>query len=235
VKTAYRHEKMEDNKKFRYTKQLVGMALRDGWTQKQIADACRTQQSVVSAWKNGSKQAQEGQLKKLLDLYGSKLRRRTAKVYHSFLSDQGTNQVHMIKVEGEVIFTFPYRNKEFCPRCATLLPGCSCYAKDKRVSHTRRLVVHAMGKGEFCLVAQSRLIKDEYQKNYPETNIYNSSVMGRFSAHQLLEGIDSLGAEKDGERELDPAEHLMAQMLIRKALLEQGYSLEGVEEHLAAW
>ncbi|BFU61046.1 MULTISPECIES: hypothetical protein [Rodentibacter] len=35
-------------KRFKQTKELVLLALNDGWTQKQIADKCRTQQSVVS-------------------------------------------------------------------------------------------------------------------------------------------------------------------------------------------
>jgi transcriptional regulator with XRE-family HTH domain len=78
---------MESNKKYRYTRQLINMALRDGWTQNQIADACRTQQSVVSSWKNGATQAKESQLVKLLEVYGPKLRRKSFKIYHAFQKD----------------------------------------------------------------------------------------------------------------------------------------------------
>lgn len=227
---------METTKKFRYTKQLINMALRDGWTQKQIAETCRTQQSIVSSWKNGSKQAQESQLKKLLDLYGSKLRRKTSRIYHAFINDNDSKHIKMIKVEGEIIFTFPFRNIKFCPKCSLSSPNCRCNAKIQLFRHTCRFIVHAMGKGEFCLVFQSRLINDEFQSMFPETNIYNSQVLGRYSAPRLLEIFDVFGTEEDAVSELlNPTERLMAKMLIRKALLEQGQPLDGIEEHLAAW
>jgi transcriptional regulator with XRE-family HTH domain len=53
------------NRKFKQTKQLVRLALNDGWTQKSIADKCRTQQSIVSAWARGEKQGTEAQLASL--------------------------------------------------------------------------------------------------------------------------------------------------------------------------
>ena len=77
----------EDSKKYRYTKQLINMALRDGWTQKQIADTCRTQQSMVSSWKSGAAAAKESQLKKLLEIYGPRLNRKTFRIYHDVSED----------------------------------------------------------------------------------------------------------------------------------------------------
>lgn len=212
------------------------MALKDGWTQKEIASACRTQQSIVSAWKNGSKVAEEGQLRKLLDAYGAKLRRRTVRIYHALTDNQGARKIHMIKVEGEVIFNFPYRNMEFCPKCAVLLPGCRCYAKISVSRHTRRLIVHAMGKGEFCLVRQIRLINNEYQRLFPEANIYDSEVLlAKCDTQALLAFIDALATSAQEEQKLNQTEHIMAQVLVRKALLEHGQPLDDVEEHLAVW
>jgi len=231
---------MDENKKYRYTKQLINMALRDGWTQKDIADACRTQQSVVSKWKNGSALAKESQLQKLLEIYGPKLRRRTFKVYHDLLQDkQGAYRIQMIKVEGEVMLSFPYRNKEFCVKCHALVSdgaySCRCSSKVRKVLPTRRLLVHSMGKGEFCLVNQHRLIKDEYQMQFPESNIFVSRLVGRYDAKGLLGHIDDM-QNKDGDAdEMNRTENLMLQMLARKALLEHGFPIEGIEEHNAAW
>ena len=231
---------MEENRKFRYTKQLINMALRDGWTQKQIAEACRTQQSVVSNWKSGSAQAKESQLTKLLEVFGPKLRRRSFRVYHSLvLDDQNQNRIHLIKVEGETILSFPYRNKEFCIKCHKLmsqpaLTSCGCSPRARKILPTRRLIVHSMGKGDFCVVQQFRQIKDEHQMQFPETNIYASNVVGRFSSQELLANFDSHDKEID-EDEMSHVERLMLQMLTRKALLEHGYPVDGIEEHLATW
>ena len=226
---------MEENKKFRYTKQLINMALRDGWTQKDIADACRTQQSVVSSWKNGSALAKESQLQKLMEIYGPKLRRRTFKVYHDLLQDsQGDYHIQMIKVEGEVMLSFPYRNKEFCAKCHALASdgtcSCRCGSKIRKVLPTRRLLVHSMGRGEFCLLDQHRLIKDECQMQFPETNIFASRVVGRYDAKALLGQMDDMSSQ-----DMRIEESLMLRMLARKALLEHGYPIEGIEEHSAAW
>ena len=231
---------MEENKKFRYTKQLINMALRDGWTQKQIADVCRTQQSVVSNWKAGSAQAKESQLTKLLEVFGPKLRRRTFRVYHCLTwDDQNQSSIRIIKVEGETILSYPYRNKEFCIKCyevirQSALSSCGCSPRSRKILPTRRLIVHAMGKGEFCLVQQFRLVKDEHQMQFPETNIYASQVVGRYSSQELLAGFDSRYKEI-GEDEMSQTENLMLQMLAKKALLEHGYPVDGIEEHLATW
>lgn len=217
------------------------MALRDGWTQKQIADTCRTQQSVVSAWKSGASQAKESQLKTLLEIFGPRLVRKTFKIYHNFSEDGENNYIpKMIKVEGEVIFNFPYRNKSFCMKCSSELNACSCGTKvnkNERTISTRRLIVHAMGKGNFCLLKQKRLLNDEFQMRYPETNIFISTVIGIFAAKELLDEFGTLEKFKDSDEQLDFAEHLMLRMLSRKSLLEHGYPVEpeNFEEHLVSW
>jgi transcriptional regulator with XRE-family HTH domain len=230
---------MEEKKKYRYTKQLVNMALRDGWTQREIADACRTQQSVVSNWKNGSVLAKESQLKKLLEVYGSKLRRRTFKIYQSIDSNKDNiHVIHMIKVEGEVILSFPFRNREFFSKCHSIKNpltafNCGCSPRITKIIPTRRLVLHDMGKGEFCLLYQCRLIKDEHQWRFPESNIFSSRVIGRLKIEDLLIKIDGELTEELGSEEIGEVDCLMLRMLMRKTLLEHGYPVEGVEEHLA--
>lgn len=65
---ATNHKKKK--RKFKQTKQLVRMAINDGWTQTDIAKTCRTHQSIVSSWYKGSEDGTESQLKPLLDEYG---------------------------------------------------------------------------------------------------------------------------------------------------------------------
>lgn len=68
-------------KPFKQTRQLINLALNDGWTQVEIAEKCRVHQSVVSGWKKGAKEAAESTLMPLLEIYGHKLRRNSFRVY----------------------------------------------------------------------------------------------------------------------------------------------------------
>lgn len=230
---------MQGSEKFRYPKVLIGMALRDGWTQAQIADACRTQQSVVSRWKGGDALAKESQLGKLLEIDGPRLRRKTFRVYHDLREGAGSGWVaHLIKVEGEIVFTFPFRNRTFCTQCHKEASACSCSRSTKKTLATRKLIVHAMGNGEFCCLRQRRMVKDQYQMQFPETNVFITTVVGKFNTKELLACFDSLqlATEQDDKPGADvEAERLMLQMLSRKALLEHGYPVEGVEEHRMSW
>ncbi|MFS0756522.1 hypothetical protein ABC383_17750 [Noviherbaspirillum sp. 1P10PC] len=228
---------MDGIKKFRFTKQLIGMALRDGWTQKEIADVCRTQQSVVSSWKTGAAQAKESQLTKLLEIYGPRLRRKTFRVYYDLIKEPADGmRAHLIKVEGEVIFTFPFRNKDFCTQCQVESPACSCRSRERKMVATRKLIVHALGNGDFCCLLQARMLKDEYQMQFPETNIFITKVVGHFNSGDLLTYFDSMAWASDQEEaSIRAAERIMLQMLSRKALLEHGYPVDGVEEHRRSW
>jgi len=78
--------------KFRWTKELVNIALNDGMTQEEIARVCRSQQPVVSSWKNGKNKATVQQLTELLRRYGARLNRTTARVYLVYEPPTGTWQ-----------------------------------------------------------------------------------------------------------------------------------------------
>ncbi|HFB3674153.1 TPA: hypothetical protein WNR78_001983, partial [Neisseria gonorrhoeae] len=101
-KTETQSEKTK-KKPFKQTRELVRLALNNGWTQTEIAKTCRTQQSVVSAWSKGEKLGTEQQLKPLLDLFGYKLRRNTFKLY--WRKNAETSKIEFIKVEGKIIFS----------------------------------------------------------------------------------------------------------------------------------
>lgn len=67
--------------KFKYTRQLIRLAVDDGMTQKEIAALCRVEQSVVSGWLNGKSLAFEHQVAELKRRYGRLLNRTTSRVY----------------------------------------------------------------------------------------------------------------------------------------------------------
>lgn len=237
---------MDQNKKYRYTKQLISMALRDGWTQTSIAETCRTQQSIVSKWKSGAAQAKEIQIQKLLEIYGPKLRRQSFKIYHRLsVNEDNKFIVNMIKVEGNVLLSFPYSNSEFCSKCLKIISCdqkyrdvcCKCSNKIIKQLPKRKIIFHIMGRSEFCAVHQERILKTEALMKFPETNIFSSKFVGQWNIENLLEFIDKECCQEDSSKEfeLDLAEKLMLQMLVRKSLLENGYPVEGIEEHVAAW
>jgi len=68
-------------KKFKYTREVVRIALDDGMTQQEIADLCRVQQSKVSAWSRGESKALEHEVAPLKKRFGHRLNRTTSRVY----------------------------------------------------------------------------------------------------------------------------------------------------------
>lgn len=205
------------------------MAIRDGWTQTQIAKECRTQQSVVSDWKNGSKQATEQQLRKLLEIYGPRLRRKSFRIYHRWVEvpDQEP-EITLIKVEGEIVFLHAYDAYLSCPRCNP--EECKDSKHPKKAVPQRRIIIHDQGAGKFCIVRQKRTIIPKHQTKFSDTNIFHSVAIGQLSADQILTALDGNEFYEDQKNYL--ADKLMIRMLLRKALLEYGVPLDGVEEHL---
>ncbi|MDO1510664.1 MULTISPECIES: hypothetical protein [unclassified Neisseria] len=183
------HVNKPKRKPFKWTRELVKLALHEGWTQKEIADKCRTQQSIVSAWSKGEKQGTEQQLKPLLEIFGYKLRRNTFKVYWGF--DSETKEKVFYKVEGTVIFSQVFykfqRNN-------------SCSSK-KIISKTPeyKIIVHHQGNSLFRLVFQQRaMYKNEQLNRYEEFNstvddaVWVSEITKPSTSMQLIELIETV-------------------------------------------
>ncbi len=219
----------QKSRKYRYTKQLINMAIRDGWNQTQIAKECRTQQSVVSKWQNGIALATEQQLRKLLEIYGPRLRRKSFRIYHRWLEVPGQEpEVKLIKVEGEVIFTHAYHAYLSCPRCNP--DECRDSRHPKKAVPQRRIIIHDQGAGKFCIVEQTRTIIPTRQTQFADANTFYSFAIGQLSVDQLLAELDG-NQPYEGQKDYS-TDKLMIRMLVRKALLEHGVPLDGVEEHL---
>lgn len=212
-------------RKFKYTKELVKLAINEGWTQKEIADKCRVQQSVVSAWLKGEKQGTEQQLQPLLDIFGHKLRRNAFKVYWSIDAE---GQKKFYKVEGKVIFsqTFFEERQE-------------SYSKPIKKIPKYKITVHYQGKDLFCIIPQRRIIfknfdrQEKYLESHNENAIWNSYPPREIeSVNTLIKEIEELSNARLKEF---PHESFPITYLIREALLNHGFSVHDVQEYPALW
>lgn len=198
------------------------LALRDGWTQKEIADTCRTQQSIVSQWKKGSKKGSEQQLLPLLNLYGYKLRRSSFKVYWSI--DAETTAKTFYRVEGKVILSQAFYDAVREPT-----------GKLNRKTPKFKLVVHHQGGDEFRVVYQSRLIfkrSDYILENSVEDAVWHSMITERLDLNKLIDVIDDYAESKLKDY---PSDANTLPFLLRQSLLNHGFQLDGIVNFPASW
>jgi transcriptional regulator with XRE-family HTH domain len=211
----------KSKRKYKQTKQLISLALNDGWSQTEIADACRTQQSVVSDWKSGSKQGTEQQLKLLLEQYGNKLRRNSFRVY--WCIDAETNKKTFHKVEGKVVLSQVfYDARRVGPKLKKKIPQ-------------YKLVIHHQGSKKFRIVSQGRLNFEQSSNELESTvddAIWNSSISNQFELSELLLVIDNYAEKKLAKY---PSDANTLPFIARQALLNHGFDIEGVVEYPAVW
>mgnify|MGYP003386317217 CR=1 FL=1 len=208
-------------KKFKQTRQLINLALNDGWTQVEIAKKCRVHQSDVSSWKKGAKEATESKLMPLLEIYGHKLRRNSFRVYWAL--DPETSALTFHKVEGKVIFSQSFSD-----------PRRQNYKLIKKVP-VYKLIVHDQGKGKFRVIQQNRLTfrhSNEELECSQEDAVWNSSIGDHMDAAELIKFVDAYCEEKLRDY---PSDANTLPFLIRKALMNHGYHVDGIVEYPAVW
>jgi transcriptional regulator with XRE-family HTH domain len=211
----------KSKRKFKQTKQLVRLALNDSWSQIEIADACRTQQSVVSAWSKGTKQATEQQLKPLLEAFGYKLRRNTFRVYWNIDSETKERTFH--KVEGKVILSQAFYDARR-----------SGYTKTTKIPQ-QKLVIHHQGENQFRLVIQSRLkfaYTSEELESTVEDAIWASEISKQLELPDILNFIDDYAKNSLTNY---PSDANTLPFIARQALLNHGFNIDGVVEYPAVW
>jgi len=219
-------KKRDKRKKFRLTRQLVKLALNDGWTQKAIAEKCRTQQSIVSAWARGEKQGTESQLTPLLEIYGNKLRRKTFQVYYSFDKEAGYK---FYKVEGKIIFSCTLVEIESETRGNRLIT--------KKIP-VEKIIVHEQGKDTFRIIFQNRprSINGFYLECLHEKGNFFSQISDEKNSNEIIDEIEKIAAniKESGNKEFFDQAFALP-FLIRKAFIENGYPVKGVENFPAMW
>lgn len=208
-------------RKFKQTKQLVRLAIHDGWSQADIAKKCRTYQSVVSEWKKGSKQGTEQQLKPLLEQYGHKLKRNSFKVYWNIDTESKAKKFY--KVEGKVILN-------------------QAFYDARRVSHKlekkipqHKITIHHQGNNKFIVVYQSRLTfrnSNAELESTVEDAIWGAIVSEQYELAELLVVIDNYAEKTLAEY---PSDANTLPFILRQSLLNHGFHIDGIVEYPAVW
>ena len=207
---------------FKWTRQLIQLALNDGWTRKEIANKCRTQPAIVNDWQKGIKHATEAQVQPLLQLYEHKIKKEPFRVYWSIHPE--TREKQYYKVEGKIIFSQVFYS--------TLHEG----EKASQKTPLYKLVVHYQGKGQFRLISQSRMA---FRKNHAkaengnENAIWNSVILEPMDTTKLLRTLDKF-LEEFLSREFS-GDAFALPFLIRQALLNHGFSVADVKEYPILW
>lgn len=210
-------------KGFKPTRQLIRLAKNDGWTQKEIADRCRTHQSVVSSWSKGTELAKEHQVRPLLEIYGHKLRRNSFRVYWDI--DSETLEKKFYRVEGKVILAEAFYDARR-DTTGTL----------KKKIPVHKLVVHHQGNNRFRIVRQSRLYfknsSNELESSISDA-VWGSQVhQEQYTTQELLEFGDWYSREALNEF---PSDANTLPFIVRQALLQHGFEVEGIVEYPASW
>ncbi|MFB2650585.1 hypothetical protein [Shewanella mangrovisoli] len=216
---ATNHKKIK--RKFKLTKQLVRLAINDGWTQIEIAKACRTHQSIVSHWYKGLDQGTEQQLKPLLEQYGHKLRRNSFRVYWSLDSESEAKVFH--KVEGKVILSQAFYDARRVN-----------YKLQKKVPQ-HKLTIHHQGDNKFRVVYQSRLRfkhSNAELESTVEDAIWGSQVSEQYELAELLLVIDHYAEKTLAEY---PSDAYTLPFILRQSLLNHGFQIDGIVEYPAVW
>lgn len=201
-------------RKFKQTRELVKLALNNGWTQKEIAKTCRTQQSVVSAWKNGETQGTEQQLQPLLELFGHKLRRNAFKLYQEVKDDK----IYFVKVEGQVIFNLPICDK-------------SSYGTKQKLKPKYKIVVHHQRNNQYVFIILIKKQSSIQDVNLESANWY-MIVRKILKSDELIGIFNNLKTDNTKHELFCDAyrEYLDGYpFLIRQALLNHGMEVQDVE------
>lgn len=207
-------------KPFKLTRQLIRLSLNDGWTQREIAEKCRVQQSIVSAWSKGAKCATEAQLLPLLEIYGHKLRRNTFRVYWAL--DSNTQAKTFFRVEGKVVFAeVVFKLKESSGKATQKIP-------------VMKLIIHHQGADSFRSVVQRRLKLDSpmLTLSSAEDAVWSSEVSDQRSCAELIDWLDGYA---NSLSEKYPHIGLTLPFLLRQALINHGFPVGGVVDYPAVW
>ncbi|WP_278432831.1 hypothetical protein [Stutzerimonas kunmingensis] len=208
-------------KPFKLTRQLIRLALNDGWTQREIAEKCRVYQSVVSTWSKGAKCATEAQLMPLLEIYGHKLRRNTFRVYWAL--DSNTQAKTFFRIEGKVVFAeVVFELKESSGKATQKVP-------------MMKLIIHHQGADSFRSVVQSRLELDPPIKltlSSADDAVWSSEVSDQQSSAELIDWLDGYA---NSLSEQHPHIGLTLPFLLRQALINHGFPVDGVVDYPAVW
>ncbi|SUI57725.1 Uncharacterised protein [Shewanella baltica] len=109
------------DRKYKYTKQLVRIAIEHGMTNKEIAKkAGLSDKSVaqVTRWRNGDSLATERQMRFFINEFGDLLKRKVEHLFYGPCDDSGTD-LKYYKLNGEILLKYSARKQIFVNRRIT--------------------------------------------------------------------------------------------------------------------
>ncbi|WP_412500299.1 hypothetical protein [Shewanella chilikensis] len=104
-------DKSPEKKKYRYTKQLIRIALENGYTNADIAvKAGLSPKSIgqVSRWRNGESLATERQMRALVKEFGHLHRRRITHLF-AYQTDSESRKQQFFLLEGDILLKHTFR------------------------------------------------------------------------------------------------------------------------------
>lgn len=243
-------------RKYKYTRELIKIAVDDGMTQSEIAKLCRTQQSVVNGWLHGKGKAlaYEEQVAELRRRYASRLNRTTSRIYlvepvSVAPGESPTPRAcRLVAVEGPIVlrytFTQPVADRQ------AKVPG--TYRREP----IGRWLIHRHSREQFVLVQLTRRRLDDAGLARWRDILHASSIQdayhrqtvwvdcdddaGRWSA-TINPATDATGLLGLCDRHLadpntlhGPHDELTLPFLVRRMLVENGHDVPGLERMLAA-
>lgn len=219
-----------DKKKYRHTKQLVRIAIEQGYTNKEIAKSARlSEKSIghVSKWRNGKVLANEHQMQNLLKEFGHLLKRKMEHLFYTLEEKDSSLNQKFFKLNGELTLKHTlYFKKQTSNRMFKVA--------------LLRLVLLKEGD-HYHLITQHRAgyDKDHYFELRDVNSLVHSSnedanwlcinISTMLSANEILELCDKFVIElKSLKQRFFVNDEKTLPFIIRQILLKQGYCASDV-------
>ena len=158
---------------------------------------------------------------RILEQYGHILRRKTFKVY--WVVDRDTQKSSYVKVEGKVIFSYFLRHVEYYNS-----------GRNKKIKPVVKITIHDQGKGKFRAVLLLPYVTEnkEVLSCIDEDGNWVAIIEKQRSSNEVVQWIEDWS--KMHESTLPPDAKALP-FLIRKALLNHGFTVEDVVDYPASW
>lgn len=203
---------------YEHTQKLVNIALKSGMTQVEIAKLCRVDQSTVSRWKKGERRATQQQIKPLLPRFGDRMGRPPFQLYQrEERRDPQLSASQLFKVDGRLILR-------------------EAFAKAGNAGNREamRLSVQEVSRGRFALVLESASGDLPLKQGKGDAIDLRSRDMPWMLKDGNAAVIDqeALIAHTDHIADRYKKDFLglvRMKLLLALALLNHGYTLEGLE------
>jgi transcriptional regulator with XRE-family HTH domain len=223
--------KKQNNKKYKYTKQIIKLAIDNGFKHPEIAKkAGLSEKSIaqVSRWKNGEALATERQMQFFINEFEHSLKRKMEHLFYSETETQHEFTYH--KIKGEILLTH------------TLYYRRDIGKSNKKSGIYRYIIINS--DNVFHLLKQKKVGLNIDGSNYREisdkpqfcsneqANWYLVETYKHLSPQDLVDSIDSIVATYCNSKSylcnIIYKEALPLKFIVRQFLLKNGHALNDI-------